>query len=161
MNHYDPLQEHGPQSAAAFHFIYMLASVTGPFMTKSVCRWVFAGAPSCVSSLSWREAGKEFMEGRQPALCVPGLFVTSPPVCALCKWAGGWEGRLHGKLLVLIQHVEQGRRGVLFNKATPPPQPLCQVIHTHKHTHEQRVLIPCARWCLRTNITGGDTKMHT
>lgn len=116
-------------------------------MTKSVCRWVFAGAPSCVSSLSWREAGKEFMEGRQPALCVPGLFVTSPPVCALCKWAGGWEGRLHGKLLVLIQHVEQGRRGVLFNKATPPPTPLSSHTHTQTHTwtacsHPMCALVP-------------------
>lgn len=160
MNHYDPLQEHGPQSAAAFHFIYMLASVTGPFMTKSVCRWVFAGAPSCVSSLSWREAGKEFMEGRQPALCVPGLFVTSPPVCALCKWAGGWEGRLHGKLLVLIQHVEQGRRGVLFNKATPPPNPSVKS-YTHTNTHMNSVFSSHVRVGASEQTSQGATQRCT
>lgn len=48
---------------------------------------------SCVfCSCQGEKEAKEFTYERQPALCVPGLFVTSPPVCALCKWAGGLGG---------------------------------------------------------------------
>lgn len=53
-------------------------------------------------------------------------------------WGGGgagWEGRLHGKLLVLIQHVEQGSTFQQNTPLPPPPPPLCQVVHTHTNKH--------------------------
>lgn len=60
-------------------------------------------------------------------VCLSHLRLSAP----YANGQGGWEGQLHGKLLVLIQHVEQRRRGVLFNKA--PHLLPHQVVHTHSH----------------------------
>lgn len=51
----------------------------------------------------------------------------------MCR--GGWEGQLHGKLLVLIQHVEQRRREEYFSIS--PPHPASPLWHMHTHTHER------------------------
>lgn len=83
-----------PQSGAAFNFIYTVRfGRRKQVVYGEECAQVGSLELYLVSlCLSRRETGKEFMERRQPALCVPGLFVTSPPVCALCKWAGGLGG---------------------------------------------------------------------
>lgn len=102
-----------------------------------------------------------------PSVCVCARFVCHIPACLRRMQMadvgrGCWEGQLHGKLLVLIQHVEQGRRGVLFNKAPPPSPPLlfCQLTHTNKHihTHTHSMFSSCVH--SQTNITV-KKKKHT
>lgn len=77
-------------------------------------------------------------------VCLSHLRLSAP----YANGQGGWEGQLHGKLLVLIQHVERRRRGVLFNKA--PHHHPHQVVHTHSH--------PASVYAFRTNV---NTKIHT
>lgn len=91
-------------------------------------------------------------------VCLSHLRLSAP----YANGQGGWEGRLHGKLLVLIQHVEQGRRGVLFNKA--PPTPLSSQTHTNTnartHAHMNDGFSSHVRARFRTNIRR-KTQRHT
>lgn len=121
-------------------------------MVRWGCRWVRSSFVLGAFLVTARKKERVHVKRRQPAQCVPGLFVTSPPVCALCKWAGGLGGTAPWETAGANPACWTGEHFSIKH----PPTPLSSRTHTHKQTHA-RTNTPrtaCSRRSLKQTSQG-------